>query len=471
MVDLTFFLRGLRDRNRVGGTLQAYGFASVLACGAWVLAIAGVLLIGVLRLPTGLPGAQAVQFQVSAIHLIAVSLMLTGPLQLHLVRYAAGRLAEGRAEAVLPGVHAVGLVVTVLAGLLGLACALWAFPQQSAWYRALMLAGFVLMCHVWIAVTFLSGMKQYRAIACAFVAGYAVAALAALALRGFGLEGLLGAFVIGELVLLAGTAIPIHRGYLYHRHHRSDRSDRSDRNPCLLSFELFARRHLHPSLMAIGLLYPLGLWADKLQFWYHAGTGQRVIGPLHASAIYDVPVFLAWLAVVPAMAAFALRIEREFVAHYDAFADAVRGGGSLQRIEAARDAMVRAVRLGLYEVVKLLAIAALLLFALGRPLLALFGMADLYLPLLHVDVVGAGLYVVLLATLSVYFHLDRRREILLLGAAFVALNVGLTQMTLALGPAWYGYGFAFAALIVVAIALVLLDRRLERLEYETYMLQ
>ncbi len=455
MVDLTFFLRGMQDRNRVGGMLQAYGFASVLACGAWVLAIVGVLLIGVLRLPTGWPPALASQFQVSATCLIAVSLILTGPLQLHVVRFAADRLAEGRGEAVLPGLHAVGLVVTVLAGLLGLACAVWAFPQQSALYRALMLAGFVLMCHVWIAVTFLSGMKQYRAVACAFVAGYAVAAVAALALRGFGLEGLLGGFVIGELVLLAGATMQIHR------HHRSRR---------FLSFEVFARRHRHPGLMAIGLLYPFGLWADKLQFWYHAGTGQRVIGPLHASAIYDIPVFLAYLAVVPAMAVFAMRIEREFVAHYDAFADAVRGG-SLQRIEAARNAMVRAVRLGLYEIVKLLAIAALLLFALGRPLLALFGMSGLTLPLLHVDVVGAGLYVVLLATLSLYFYLDRRREVLLLGAALVVLNVGLTHLTLTLGPAWYGYGFAFAVLIVVAIALVLLDRRLERLEYETYMLQ
>lgn len=462
MVDLTDFLRGRRDRNRVGGTLHAYGFAGVLSCGAWVLAIAGVLLIGVLRLPTGLPSALATQFQVSATWLIAVSLILTGPLQLHLVRFAADRLAEGRGEAVLPGLHAVGLVVTVLAGLFGLACALWAFPQQSALYRALMLAGFVLMCHVWIAVTLLSGMRQYGSIVCAFVGGYVVAAVAAVALRGFGLEGLLGGFVIGALALLAGTTLQI---LCTHSDHRGDRTAR------LLSFEVFARRHRYPSLMAIGLLYPLGIWADKLQFWYHAGTGQRVIGPLHASAIYDVPVFLAYLAIVPAMAVFMLRIERDVVAHYDAFADAVRGGGSLQRIEEARNALVRAVRLGLYEIVKWLALAALPLFVLGRPLLALFGMAELQLPLLHVDVVGAGLYVVLLATLSLYFHLDRRREILLLGAAFVALNVGLTQMTLVLGPAWYGYGFAFAVLIVVAIALVLLDRRLERLEYETYMLQ
>ncbi|WP_456281315.1 exopolysaccharide Pel transporter PelG [Cupriavidus sp. JZ107] len=460
MVDLTFFLRRLRDRNRVGGTLQAYGFAGVLACGACALALAGLLPIAMRalpdRLPAGLSSALAMQFQVSATGLIVASLILTGPLQLHLVRFAADRLAEGRGELVLPGLRATGLAVTVLAGLFGVACLLWAFPQQSAPYRALMLAGFVLMCHVWIAVAFLAGMKQYGTIACAFLAGVAGASVAALALRGFGVEGLLGSFAIGALVLLAGTTMQIHR------QHRSRR---------LLSFTVFARRHRYPSLIAIGLLYPLGLWVDKLQFWYHAGTGQAVIGPLHASAIYDIPVFLAHLAVVPALAVFLLRIERDFVAHYDAFVDAVRGGGSLQRIEEARNAMVRAVRLGLYEIVKALAIAALLLFALGRPLLALFGMTQLYLPLLHVDMVAAGLQVVLLATLSLYFYLDRRREVLLLGAALLALNAGLTHLTLTLGPAWYGYGFAFAVLIVVAIALVLLDRRLERLEYETYMLQ
>jgi len=45
------------------------------------------------------------------------------------------------------------------------------------------------------------------------------------------------------------------------------------------------------------------------------------------------------------------------------------------------------------------------------------------------------------------------------------------MLTLHLGPAWYGYGFAVSLLVVVALALYLLDRKLDRLEYETYMLQ
>ena len=116
-------------------------------------------------------------------------------------------------------------------------------------------------------------------------------------------------------------------------------------------------------------------------------------------------------------------------------------------------------------------IASLLLFVVGGWLLRLLGISELYLPLLYVDVIGASLQVVLLGVLNIYFYLDRRREVLMLTGTFVVLNFVLTRLTLSLGPAWYGYGFAVSLLIVVALALYLLDRKLDRLEYETYMLQ
>jgi hypothetical protein len=113
----------------------------------------------------------------------------------------------------------------------------------------------------------------------------------------------------------------------------------------------------------------------------------------------------------------------------------------------------------LYEIVKVQAIASLLLFVVGGWLLRLLGISELYLPLLYVDVIGASLQVVLLGVLNIYFYLDRRREVLMLTGTFVVLNFVLTRLTLSLGPAWYGYGFAVSLLIVVALALYLLDRK------------
>ena len=421
MAGIGFELRKMLKRDSLLGLLRAYTYAGIISSGPWILSIVGILLIGILSLPFVIPGSLITQFQVSVTYLIAVSLILTGPLQLAFTRFTSDRLFEKRDDLVLPNYHAVSLVMTLLAGGLGLIVMLFAFPQQSAIYRVLMLAGFVVMANIWIAVIFLSGMKQYKAIVWIFLIGYTLTVLLALLFNRVGLEGLLLGFVLGQLCLLIGMAGLIYRNFSGRR---------------FLSFEVFDKRFAYPSLMLIGLLYNLGIWIYKIMFWYAPGTGQQVVGPLHASVIYDIPVFLAYLGIIPGMAVFLVRIETDFVEYYDAFYDAVRGGASLEHIEDMRNTMVQTIRAGLY-----------------------------------VDTIAASLQVVFLGVLNIFFYLDRRRVVLGLTAAFVVLNGVLTWITLQLGPAWYGYGFAVSLLLVVMASLVILDRKLDRLEYETFMLQ
>ena len=228
---------------------------------------------------------------------------------------------------------------------------------------------------------------------------------------------------------------------------------------------------LYPSLMAIGLLYNLGIWADKFMFWYFPPTSQAIIGGLRASLIYDMPVFLSYLSIIPGMAVFLVRIETDFVEFYDKFYDAVRSGGSLEYIESMRDEMVYSIQQGLGEIAKIQTLAVLITFVAGPTILDGLGISRLYLPLLHVQVIGAGLQVGLMAILNVFFYLDQRRTVLLLCIEFVVLNVVLTGLTLAFGAALYGYGFALATLITLSTGLALLTRSLNQLEYRTFMLQ
>jgi uncharacterized membrane protein len=171
------------------------------------------------------------------------------------------------------------------------------------------------------------------------------------------------------------------------------------------------------------------------------------------------------------MAVFMVRIETDFVEYYDKFYDAVRSGGSLEYIEDMRDEMVYSIKQGLAEIGKIQTLAVLVTFVAGPLLLNALDISELYLPLLHIQVIGASLQVVLLSVLNVFFYLDQRRIILLLCAEFLVLNILLTGVSLWWGAALYGYGFAISVLITLATALALLDRRLSRLEYETFMLQ
>lgn len=456
MAGIGFELRKLLERDSLSGVLQAYLYASIIGAGPWVLSIVGILVIGLLSGAVGGPGLLVSQFQVSVTYLIAASLILTGFVQLAFTRFIADRLYEKQEAIVLPNFNGVSALVTTVSGCLGLAAITFLFRAESVLYRLLMLTGFVMLSNIWVATIFLSGLKQYKQILLLYALGYGVTVASALVLRPLGLEGLLLGFVLGHGVMLLGMVLLVARSYPAEK---------------FIAFDFAKRGAMFGSLILVGFLYNLGVWLDKIMFWYAPGTGAPVIGPLHASVIYDLPVFLAYLSILPGMAVFLVRMETDFVEYYEQFYDAVRTGATLGRLEDLRNEMVYTIRRGLFEIVKVQTIATLAIFVAGPALLRLLGIPQLYLPLLYIDVVGAGLQVVLLGLMNVFFYLDKRRIVLGLTALFALLNGLFTWATLQLGVAWYGYGFAGAVFVTVFIAFEVLDRRLETLEYETFMLQ
>lgn len=456
MAGIGYELRQLLQRDSLLAMVRAYLYAGVISSGPWVLSIVGMLAIGMLSVSVADDNRWVTQFQVTITHLIAASLILTGLAQLAFTRFVADRLFERRADLVFGNYQALLLVTTLASGVLAAAVFGLAFTGQTLLYRALATATFVTLCNIWIATVFLSGIKQYRAIVVFYLLGYGISVAAAVSLRPLGLEGLLAGFLLGQVALLTGVHGLIVRNFT---------------TPDGMRFELFHPRMRYPTLMGIGLLYNLGAWIDKYIFWYFPPTSEAVIGPLRASVIYDLPVFLAYLSIIPGMAIFLVRIETDFVDHYNGFYGAVREGGSLETIEAHRNGMVDTVRGGLFEIIKIQSIATLLLFVVGERLLAWLQISDLYLPLLYVQTVAAALQVLFLSILTVYFYLDKRVVVLLLTLGFVVGNGLLTGLSLYLGPVYYGYGFAASLLICVVVGFKALERSFGRLEYSTFMLQ
>ena len=457
MAGIGFELRRMLRKNTLTGLLQAYAYAGVIGSGPWVFSIIGILLVGIFSASVVVPNFLVTQFQTSVTYLVACSLILTGFVQLAFTRFVSDRLFEKKRDLILPNLHGLLLGVIAVAAVLGTLALFVVFPGERLLYRLLMLAGFCVMCGVWVLAILLSGMKRYQAITVLFGGAYALIVVASLLMRPWGLEGLLGGFVLGNFVLLAGMWVMVVRDF--------------SPKGRLIAFDFAERKLLYPSLVLVGLLYNVAIWADKFMFWYFPPTSEPIIGGLRASLIYDLPVFLSYLSIIPGMAVFLVRIETDFVEYYDKFYDAVRDGGSLEFIEAMRNEMVHAIRHGLSEIAKIQTLAVLITFVVGPAILEFIGISRLYQPLLQVQVIGAGLQVGLMAVLNVFFYLDQRRIVLWLCVQFVLLNVVLTGLSLWFGAALYGYGFALATLLTLATGLLLLSRKLDRLEYQTFMLQ
>ena len=456
MAGIGFEIRKILNRDSYFALVRAYAYAGLISSGPWVLSILGLVAIALLALSINMPKQLISQFQVSVTYLTMASLILTGVLQLSFTRWVSDQLYVKRAEIIVPNFTGVLLVTNVAAGALAMLLVFVFFNEESLIYRTLMVAGFVTMCDIWIATIFMSGLKFYKTIVMLFGGGYSISILLALLLRASGLEGLLAGYIIGQFLMLMGMVFIILRSFPAKR---------------LIAFDCFKPGAMFTSLMAVGVLFNFGIWADKIVFWATEATSNAVIGPLRASVIYDMPVFLAYLGIIPGMAVFLVRFETDFVDWYDRFYNAVRAGGSLEEIARMRDAMVQAVRQGLFDIIKIQILSVLVLVVFAPTLFVKLNISPLYLPLFYVDAVGASLQVALLAVMNVFFYLDKRREVLLTVAMLSVLNVGLTLLSLRLGVAFYGYGFALAMLITLVFALRMLEYKLSRLEYETFMLQ
>ena len=80
------------------------------------------------------------------------------------------------------------------------------------------------------------------------------------------------------------------------------------------------------TLVMVGFFYNFGIWIDKFIFWINHDTSIPVIGVLRASPIYDIPIFMSYICIVPGMAIFLMRMETEFVDYYHRYYDAVTVG-------------------------------------------------------------------------------------------------------------------------------------------------
>lgn len=454
MAGIGFELRKLLRKDTYWGMLQAYGYAGLISSGPWLLSILGVSFVGVICLSTRGSEGMA-QYWSSVTYVIAGSLVLTGPLQLLFTRFVADRHYERKDGLIIPNLMGALIITTASSGALG-AVAVFGFFEEPLAYRLLILGSFVVCSNIWLVVIFLTGLKTYRSILGIFLVGYSIVVGVSYALHAHGLEGLMAGFLLGHTVLLfalLGLVIRLHPATHF------------------VGFEFLRRKYSFYSLAGTGFFYNLGMWGDKLVFWFTERTSVEIIGPLRGSPLYDFPVFLAYLSMIPGMAVFLFRIETDFAECYDHFYEAVREGGTLQEIEQLRNGMVIALRQAIFDIFKIQGwvVAALVLFA--KPVLEQLGLSPALSQIFAVNVLGVGGLVLLLALLNVFFYLDERRLALGLAIAFAMGNIVLSVVSIQMGPSYYGFGFVTAVALTALAGILLLARQLNTLEYETFMLR
>ncbi|WP_456485326.1 exopolysaccharide Pel transporter PelG [Hydrogenimonas sp.] len=457
MAGIGFELRKILKKNSLFSLGKVYGYAAILSSGPWVISIIAIIIVGFVNISTRGKMNETVQFQIVITYAIALasSLIITGFIQLPFTRYIADLIYARREEKVLPSY----LATIFSAWLVGLPfvvpATIYIFPQQDLFFKFNVVSIFLVLCGVWISNILATSLKYYKGVLWAYTVSYGL--IVALSyLFGGNVDHLLFIFFFGNALLFVWLFVLIVKSY---------------KGDGFIDFGFFFNRKFYWSLGFAGLFYNLGSWVDKFIFWYYPTTGYPVIGKLHASVVYDLPIFLAYLSIVPGMAIFFYRLEADFAQKYDFYYDAVRTDGTLEVIEHYRDEMIKTIRHAIREIIITQGIVDILLFMLAPKIFSLLNIPQLYTGLFYILTVGAMLQLGFMSVLAILYYLDRRVEAMWLSILFFVLNALLTFASMQMGPYFYGYGYALSLLISFAWSLKVIRDEMEDLDYETFMLQ
>ncbi len=458
MAGIGFELRKMLKKESLLSMGKMYVYAGLLSAGPWVISIVAILLVGFINISlTQGPVIHTIQFQIIITYAIALasSLIVTGVIQLPYTRYIADLIFYHKEEKILPSFFGT-LFITWLVALPLVWFAVWyAFPEQNWIFRLEAASVFLVLCGVWIANVLATSLKYYKGVVFAYFVSYGLIVLASYWIR-IDIDNLLIIFVAGN-VLLLGILV----GLIIKQYHAGR----------FMHFDFFNRKKFYWKLAWAGLFYNAGVWIDKFIFWYHPLTGHAVIGKVHASIVYDLPIFIAYLSIIPGMAIFFYRLEADFADKYAKYYDAVLKNGTLETIEYYRHEMGMSIRQALREILVYQGIIDIIIFLLAPYVFSVLKIPQLYLGLFYILTVGATLQLGFMSVLAFLFYLDRRGEAMWLAFGFLVLNALLTISTIYMGPSWFGYGYSVSLLVVFVAALIVINHVMENLDYETFMLR
>ena len=342
----------------------------------------------------------------------------------------------------------------LIAFILYLPLSIYLFHSVSPLFTLLSLFSFIVLCGEWVATSMLTGLKSYNLIVYSFIAGYAVTVIIVFLFGHFGIDFLMLAFFAGQTVIFISLIASIIYSYPSER---------------LFSLDFLKRKNIYVTLVLTGLFYNLGLWIDKFVFWFSPLTGITVFSHLRASIVYDAPIFLAYFSMIPGMAVFFLKLEGEFAGYYAAYYEAITEGKTLEEIYEAGNKMILSARNVFFDVIRIQAIADILIILTNNIIFKFFGISFIYIPLFHILLLGAMLLQVLLVLIGFLFYFDKRNASLFIAFLFFILNFLFTYISIKLGPYYYGYGYALSLLVCVVAVSIFMRRFLDEIHYFTYM--
>ncbi|PIR18126.1 MAG: hypothetical protein COV46_01250 [Deltaproteobacteria bacterium CG11_big_fil_rev_8_21_14_0_20_49_13] len=454
MAGIGFKLQKILSNESYSNLLQGYFYSAVVSSGPVLFTIFSLTILGVIS-SSKVSHHELQVFRTLVVYIYGTSLVISSPFQMVLTRYMADRIFIKDYSALVPSFVGVSILSTVVHAVIGyIAVKALNFDFGTSVATVALFANVGI---IWIAMITISASKDFVWIVKSFMYGSILSLVAGYLLgTRFQLMGLVMGFCLGQILIVIMLSVQIFTEFEYRNR---------------LEFYFLEYFKKYTALAFIATLFNIGIWGDKVVFWFTRETSQQVHSFLRASYVYDVPIFLSYLFIVPALAMFTIQVETSFYIHYKKYFLSILNRHPYSSLIERQNNIINDLKLSMGRILVLQGTISVVGIFLSEKIYNYIGISSINLGVFQIAILAVFLLALLQILLIITLYFDYRTDALILSGTFALTNILFTIVSIWMGFSYYGYGILFSCLTSLVVGFVLFNYRLRSLIYYTFINQ
>ncbi len=432
MAGIGFELYKILQKGTLSSIFKVLFLGTVIVAGPWILSVLSMYLIQ--KYAYNAISENPVVFTVSIVYLYAFSLIIFGGIHYIFSRYIADMMYLEKSEEIPTALISVFYLVTALSVILSVVFIFFndfSMLQHADLYKLSFCLLFVVLNLIWIMLIYIALLKAYNKIFFSYLFGVLISIAGVYYLGGmYGVAGALLGYTIGQFMIVLLLVIIAQKSYPV--------------KSFKINKEFFSYFKGYKYLFFLGLFFNLGIWTDKIIYWFVYGTNIKNT-LYYYYAEYDLPVFLAFLTMIPALVYFLVVSEPGFHREFTKFIKNILED-TLADIQQNKKKMIMSLKKGVSGLFVFQAVWTIGLMLNVKEFLAFMGYESINVNFLNILLI-AVLFHVMSLTLQIFLlYFELRTEALMSTVVYFLVNIIFTFSFIFLNISTPGISYALSAL-------------------------
>lgn len=456
MAGIGFELRKLFHKEGLINNIRAYAYSSLTTVGPMILCM---LLITVLQIIMSKNGGSYFDWELyiaTMSYCFIFSIIATSGVSMNLTRYIADMLYQKKYDRLMSSYYGVLLLILPICSIIAIVF-LWGV-QGEFFYKLTAYFCFLLLVIIWIQGVYLSALKDYMRIARSFIIGAVLAMTIGWALLKFtSVPTVISALTgidVGFFIIVLLSSIHFEQKF--------------PRGSVTYYFEYLHYFKKFKSLFFAGCFIYSGIYLHNIVYWF-SEKATVIADQFHVNMFYDVPVFYAFLSVMPTLVTFVVSVETSFYEKFRVYYLNILEGGTIQDIKAAKKQMQKTLIREISFLMEIQLLFTVISIALGIKFLPYIGFTMEQLDLFIILALAYFLFIMVFVFTHILMYFDDQKGVLWIGLLFFILNIVCTYWMMKLG--YDGLGIFIAAFVAIVAVIARLLYVLRNIDYYTFCAQ